>query len=314
MGTSNHARHRHEHPHRDRRLQERSHQRGHRLRRAVEGASCSLGLRTSGWRTGRAVSRAGFGQRRRGRSLGRLLHATRQCHTLEARDYCPRFMRQGTPTGGKPAPQSGGTAYNRSNACKVFKHASDGSGAGRAADLGPEPRAEPARPVATERLRPARRAHAWRWRSTAGQSLLPPPPPLAWRVTPAGLLEWCGHRRPRTWPTSALCIWTHRQPRAAGDAARCRRHAAGRCRSKATRMFAGDVNWLVQNLRWDASPPTWSGCSARWSRSSSCSWAQRWCRAACKAALSRALPGWANGCARAGPDLKPRRCVRRSPR
>ena len=46
-------------------------------------------------------------------------------------------------------------------------------------------------PVATERLRP----HAGRTLALtlAGwPRLLPPPPALAWRVTPAGLLDWCG--------------------------------------------------------------------------------------------------------------------------
>ena len=45
--------------------------------------------------------------------------------------------------------------------------------------------------VATQKLRP----HAGRTLSLAlnqWPGLLPPPPALAWRVTPAGLLEWCG--------------------------------------------------------------------------------------------------------------------------
>ena len=57
--------------------------------------------------------------------------------------------------------------------------------------------------VATEKLRP----HAGRTlllRVANWPSLLPAPPALAWRVTPAGLLEWCGSETPPAADLTAL--------------------------------------------------------------------------------------------------------------
>lgn len=80
-------------------------------------------------------------------------------------------------------------------------------------------------------------------------ALLPPVPPLAFTVTRAGLLEWDGEaalpaseadlrvRVDASNPALALLQGlTGQRPRidVAGDAA-----------------FAGDVNWLFENLRWD---------------------------------------------------------------
>lgn len=80
-------------------------------------------------------------------------------------------------------------------------------------------------------------------------SLLPAVPPLVFQVTPAGLLDWCGDDAA---PVAAADLQVTidasnpalalvqglvgKRPRidVAGDA-----------------VFAGDVNWLFENLRWD---------------------------------------------------------------
>lgn len=78
-------------------------------------------------------------------------------------------------------------------------------------------------------------------------SLLPPPPSLAWRITPAGLLEWSGADLPAA---SDLRL------RLAADnpALLAARLAAGErppVDIAGDAALAGDVNWLMQNLRWD---------------------------------------------------------------
>jgi len=101
-------------------------------------------------------------------------------------------------------------------------------------------------PVAMERLRPhAGRVlvlHAEGW-----PALLPPWPALAFRVTPAGLMEWCGMQfdappdlevrvdasNPALLVVGAL---TGQRPKV---------------RVQADARLAGDVNWLIENLRWD---------------------------------------------------------------
>ena len=96
-------------------------------------------------------------------------------------------------------------------------------------------------PVAMERLKP----HAGR--VLLSPALLPPWPVLAFRVTPAGLLEWCGQEAPSTpdlqvrldASNPALLVLgalSGRQPAV---------HVEGDAR------LAGDVNWLIENLRWD---------------------------------------------------------------
>ncbi len=110
-----------------------------------------------------------------------------------------------------------------------------------------------AEPAAVARLKPhagrSIRLHFEGW-----PSMLPPWPPMAFRVTPAGLLEWCGDAdstgdaspaldadlrvnidasNPAMGMVQAL---TGERPKVdvAGDAA-----------------FAADLNWLFDNLRWD---------------------------------------------------------------
>ncbi len=100
--------------------------------------------------------------------------------------------------------------------------------------------------VATERLRP----HAGRsleLQLAGWPSLLPAPPPLAWRITPAGLLEWCG---PGPLAQADLRLLLD----ASNPAALVARVLGGSAPSvqiEGDAQLAGDVNWLVQNLRWD---------------------------------------------------------------
>ena len=101
-------------------------------------------------------------------------------------------------------------------------------------------------PVATGRLLPhagkvvALELEAW-------PAPLPPVPPLAWRITPAGMLEWFGMERQAVAELTlrvsadnpallAAKLMFGERPAVAidGDA-----------------QLAGDVDWLMQNLRWD---------------------------------------------------------------
>lgn len=100
--------------------------------------------------------------------------------------------------------------------------------------------------VATDRLRP----HAGRTLALqlAGwPSLLPRPPALVWRVTPAGLLEWCG-TAPEGLPDLSMNL------DAANPALLLARMVAGEAPAvqiDGDAQLAGDVNWLITNLRWD---------------------------------------------------------------
>ncbi|HOM14156.1 MAG TPA: hypothetical protein PLB41_12650 [Rubrivivax sp.] len=105
-----------------------------------------------------------------------------------------------------------------------------------------------AEPVATQRLRP----HAQRVIELSLQgwpSLLPAPPALAFRVTPAGMLEWCGGGEPL--PVNAdLRV----QVDAANPLALMARAMAGdkpAVSIDGDAQLAADVNWLLVNLRWD---------------------------------------------------------------
>ena len=99
--------------------------------------------------------------------------------------------------------------------------------------------------VAVERLRP----HAGRVLCVELEGwprVLPAPPVLAFRITPAGLTEWCAEGPPEadlrlrvdaSNPAAlALQALAGQQPAMAidGDA-----------------QFAADVDWLTKNLRWD---------------------------------------------------------------
>lgn len=101
-------------------------------------------------------------------------------------------------------------------------------------------------PVAAERLRP----HAGRCLSltlTGWPRLLPPPPALAWRVTPAGLLDWCGMQGAEA-PDLAVRL------DASNPALLIARALGGEppeVQIDGDAQLAGDVNWLLQNVRWD---------------------------------------------------------------
>lgn len=100
--------------------------------------------------------------------------------------------------------------------------------------------------VATDRLRP----HAGRTlelQLAGWPALLPRPPALAWRVTPAGLLEWCG-------PVKGMASDLSMNLDAANPALLLARLAGGEPPSvqiDGDAQLAGDVNWLISNLRWD---------------------------------------------------------------
>ncbi len=99
--------------------------------------------------------------------------------------------------------------------------------------------------VATDKLRP----HAGRSvaLTLAGwPALLPAPPPLAWQITPAGLLEWC----PVVGTGADLALSID----ASNPALLAARALAGEpaaVQVEGDAQLAGDVNWLIQNLRWD---------------------------------------------------------------
>ena len=103
-----------------------------------------------------------------------------------------------------------------------------------------------AEPVANERLR----KHAGRCMAlhfSGWPPMLPPLPVTVFRVTPAGLIEWCGDDAPAepdlrvtidaSNPALAMAqalVGTRPRVEVSGDAA-----------------FATDLNWLFDNLRWD---------------------------------------------------------------
>ncbi len=108
--------------------------------------------------------------------------------------------------------------------------------------------------VATEKLRPhaGRRLHLVleNW-----PSLLPAPPSLAWRVTTAGLLDWTGAETGLASPGAdgAGADLTVRLD-AGNPAALLARGLFGQMPAvqvEGDAQFAGDINWLMQNLRWD---------------------------------------------------------------
>lgn len=100
--------------------------------------------------------------------------------------------------------------------------------------------------VATERLRPHSGATLV-LQLPGWPALLPPPPALAWRVTPAGLLDWCGADS-TVQPDLAVTL------DASNPAAWVARALSGQppeVKIDGSAQLAGDVNWLLQNLRWD---------------------------------------------------------------
>ena len=103
-----------------------------------------------------------------------------------------------------------------------------------------------AEPVATEKLRPhAGRSISLQW--TGWPALLPPAPQVAFIVTPAGLLEWCGEQAPAqpdlrvsldaSNPLLLMSQWFSGQRPKVGI--------------EGDSTLATDVSWLIDNLRWD---------------------------------------------------------------
>ena len=99
---------------------------------------------------------------------------------------------------------------------------------------------------ATQRLR----AHTGRsiaFELRQWPSLLPPPSPLVFRITPAGLLEWCGDAPPETIDLRAAVD-------ASNPALMVVQGLAGerpRVEVQGDAALAADVSWLLANLRWD---------------------------------------------------------------
>jgi len=106
-----------------------------------------------------------------------------------------------------------------------------------------------AEPAATGRLQ----AHAQRViqvQMIGWPALLPAPPSLAFQITPAGMLEWCGGSDKA--PEADLAV----RVEAANPLALMARAMAGDKPAvdiDGDAQLAADVNWLLQNLRWDIS-------------------------------------------------------------
>jgi len=101
-------------------------------------------------------------------------------------------------------------------------------------------------PVAVDKMRP----HAGKVvqiEVVQWPALLPPWPPLAWRVTPAGLLEWCGSERDAA-PELTVRLQADNP---ALLAVRLLGGEAPPTEIAGDSQLATDVNWLMQNLRWD---------------------------------------------------------------
>ncbi len=103
-----------------------------------------------------------------------------------------------------------------------------------------------AEPAATARLRPHfGRSVEVLW--TGWPSLLPAPPRMAWRITPAGLLEWCVDALAE--PADLRVSLDGSNPlRLAGQLAVGERPSVG---IEGDSGLAADVNWLIDHLRWD---------------------------------------------------------------
>lgn len=76
---------------------------------------------------------------------------------------------------------------------------------------------------------------------------LPAPPNAAFRVTPAGLLEWCGTEPPQA-PTLRVVLEAT-NPLSFGFSLLSGR--VPRARVEGDSVVAADVDWLIANVRWD---------------------------------------------------------------
>ena len=101
-------------------------------------------------------------------------------------------------------------------------------------------------PAATQRLA-AHTGCCIRFQFDGWPSLLPALPATTFRVTPAGLIEWCGDAPPAD-PDLRVAI------DASNPAAAMAQALAGtrpRVEVAGDAAFATDLNWLFDNLRWD---------------------------------------------------------------
>lgn len=99
-------------------------------------------------------------------------------------------------------------------------------------------------PLAMERLRP-HAGRVLRLELLGLPRLLEPAPPLAFVVTPAGLMEWCNDPRPAD---------LRARLDASNPAALALQALTGsvpRLEIDGDVQLAGDVDWLLKNLRWD---------------------------------------------------------------
>lgn len=101
--------------------------------------------------------------------------------------------------------------------------------------------------VALEKLKP-HAGHSLALRLDGWPALLPPAPTLAWRITPAGLLEWCG-LQPQVEAELQVHIDASNPALLLAGAVLGERPAA---RIDGDAGLAADIGWLLQNLRWDA--------------------------------------------------------------
>ena len=103
-----------------------------------------------------------------------------------------------------------------------------------------------AEPMAMERLR-AHRGSTLQVEFTGWPALLPRLPTFGFRITPAGLVEWLGDERI---DEADLRIEVD-----ASNPALAFAHLLGGARPQVSvagdAAFAADVNWLIDNLRWD---------------------------------------------------------------
>ena len=101
-------------------------------------------------------------------------------------------------------------------------------------------------PAATRRL-VAHAGRCIRFQFDGWPSLLPALPATTFRVTPAGLVEWCGDAPPAD-PDLRVAV------DASNPAAAMAQAMAGtrpRVEVAGDAAFATDLNWLFDNLRWD---------------------------------------------------------------
>lgn len=104
-----------------------------------------------------------------------------------------------------------------------------------------------AEPAATSRMQP----HASRviqLQMRGWPALLPAPPTLSFRITPAGMLEWCGGADAPAQADLRVSV------DASNPLLLMMRAVAGDMPAvdvDGDAQLATDVNWLLQNLRWD---------------------------------------------------------------